>query len=132
MRVTDHGKFWYHDSDNSQKVDHKVRQIIMSVMCAEQEEYNGNREEEFLRWRVLVPIIDLFPHIQVVVGTRIEVERNTSYVMKHKVRPEHVADVRKRPRGLLRYTGYDVPKDLQSYNEDDVDGPSSYEDWRSA
>ena len=132
MRVTYHGKFWYHDSDNSQKVDHEVRQIIMSVMCAEQEQYDRDRKEEFFGWRVLVPIIDLLPHVEVVVGTRVKVKWDASYVVEHEVRAKHVADIRKRPGGLLRYTRYDVPKDLQSYDEDDVNGPSSCEDRQSA
>lgn len=95
----------------------------MRVVRADQEETYGHREQEFLRRCVLVAVVDLLPHVQVVVGTSVELERDAADVMEHEVAAEHVRNVGHGPRGLLGYRGDDVVDDLEQQNDDDVDHP---------
>lgn len=37
-------------------------------------QYYRHRQQKFLGGRVLVPVVDLLPHVQVVVGSRVELE----------------------------------------------------------
>lgn len=69
----------------------------MGIMSAEQEQANRNAEEKLFGRGVLVAIINLFPHVQVVVGAGVEFKRHTAYVMKHDIGAEHVDYVGKRP-----------------------------------
>lgn len=69
----------------------------MGVVGADKEKYDGNTEQELLGWRVLITIVDLLPHIEVVVGTGIELERNAPHPMEHEERAKHIADVGQSP-----------------------------------
>ena len=57
----------------------------MSVMCAHEEEHYGNTQEKLLGRSILVTIVDLFPHIEVVVSASIEVEWNSLNPVEHEV-----------------------------------------------
>ena len=57
----------------------------MRVVCAQKEEDYRNTQEEFLRWSVLIPIVNLLPHVQVVVGPSVEFEGNASDPVEHQV-----------------------------------------------
>jgi hypothetical protein len=83
-------QFWYHNSKNSQKIDSEIRQIVVGIMSAEKEKDNGDTEQEFLGWGILSSIVDLLPHIQIVVRARIKLEGHPSYPMKHEERAKHV------------------------------------------
>lgn len=65
----------------------------MSVMRAQKEEHDRDTEEEFLGRRILRAIIDLLPHVQVIISTTVEVKRHTPDPMEHKIGSEHVANV---------------------------------------
>lgn len=74
----------------------------MCIMCAHQEstnvvsicpavpgfgrdiQYYRHHQQEFLSGRVLVPVVDLLPHVQVVVGPRVELEWYSLNPMEHK------------------------------------------------
>ena len=75
----------YNNSQHRQEINHKISQVVMGIVRAEEEEQNWNAEEEFLRWGILVPVIDLLPHVQVVVGARVELEGHATNVVKHEV-----------------------------------------------
>lgn len=62
----------------------------MGIMSAEEEQANRNAEKKLFRRGILVPVINLFPHIQVVVGAGVEFKRHAAYVMKHEIGTEHV------------------------------------------
>lgn len=66
-------------------------------MSAEEEENDGYAEEEFLGRCILVPIVDLLPHVEIVISTGVEFERDTPHPVKHDKRAEHVADVGESP-----------------------------------
>lgn len=66
----------------------------MCVVGAKEKKYYRNTQKEFLRWCVLISIVDLFPHVQIIVGPSIEFERHASNIVKHKVRAKHVGDIR--------------------------------------
>lgn len=66
-------------------------------MRAEEEEADGNAEEELLRRGILVPIVDLLPHVEVIVGTSIELKGNAPHPVEHEERAEHIADVGEGP-----------------------------------
>ena len=55
----------------------------MSVMRAEEEEDDGYAKQELLGWRILIPIVDLLPHIEVIVGTGVEFKRNAAHPVEH-------------------------------------------------
>ena len=80
----------------------------MRVMRAEQEEQYRHYQQELLRRRVLVPIVDLLPHVQVVVGAGVELKGHALHPMEHEVGSEHVGYVCQRPGGFLRDTGHGV------------------------
>ncbi len=69
----------------------------MRVVCAQEEEHNGYAEQEFLGGSVLRPVIDLLPHVQVVVGAAVELEGHPTDVVEHDVRAKHVRDVCQSP-----------------------------------
>ena len=55
----------------------------MRIMRAEKEQQDGDYQQELLRRRVLVPIVDLLPHVQVVVGAGVELEGHALYPVEH-------------------------------------------------
>lgn len=65
----------------------------MGVVGTEQEQDNRHAEEELLGGRVLVAVVDLLPHVEVVVGAGVELEGHALHVVEHEVRAEHVGDV---------------------------------------
>lgn len=69
----------------------------MGVMRAEQEQDNGHAEQELLGRRVLGSVVNLLPHVQVVVGTAVELKGDAPDVVEHDVRADHVRDVGQRP-----------------------------------
>lgn len=73
----------------------------MRIVCAQKEQDNRYTEQELLGWRILCPVIDLFPHVQVVICAAIEVEWNATDPVEHEVRSEHVRYVGQSPRSLL-------------------------------
>jgi len=95
----------------------------MRVVRADQEQTYGHREQELLGRCVLVAVVDLLPHVQVVIGASVELERYTAHVVKHEVAAEHVGDVGHGPGSLLRYRGHDVVENFQQQDDDYVNHP---------
>lgn len=81
-------------------------------MSAEQKEHNRHTEQKLLGRSILVAVVDLLPHVEIIVRPGVELERNAPHVVEHDKRAEHVADVGEGPRGLLRDPGNDVVEDL--------------------
>ena len=69
----------------------------MGVMCAEKEKADWHTEQELLRGCVLVSIVNLFPHVQVVISASVEFKGDAPHPVEHKEGSEHVADVGKSP-----------------------------------
>ena len=92
-------------------------------MCAQQEQDDWHAQQELLGRGVLVAVVDLLPHVQIVVCAGVELERDSSYPVEHEKRPEHVRDVGQRPRCFLGDARDDVVEDLEGDDEDKVDGP---------
>ena len=86
-------KFGYDYSQYGKEVDDKVSEVVVGVVCAEQEEYDRHTEQEFLGGCILSSIINLLTHVQVVIGASVELKGHASDVMEHDVRAEHVRDV---------------------------------------
>jgi hypothetical protein len=95
----------------------------MRVVRADQEQHNWYTEQELLRWGVLVPIVNLLPHVEVIKGSSVEVEWDTAHVVEHKVGTRHVRKIDQGPRCFLRHAGHDIEQDLAEEDEDDVDCP---------
>ena len=55
----------------------------MRIMRADQKQTYRHRQQELLRWRILIFIVDLLPHIQVIVGACVELEGYPSHVVEH-------------------------------------------------
>jgi len=91
--VTHRRQFGYHDAQHGQEIDRKVRQIVMGIVGAEQKEQYRHAQKEFLGWGILVAVVDLLPHIQVVVSSGVEFEGDATDVVEHQVGAKHVGDV---------------------------------------
>ena len=78
------GQFGYHNPENGQEIYGKVREVIVGVVSAQQKQNNWYAEKEFLRRRVLSSIVNLFPHIQIIVGAGVKLERHAAYPMEHE------------------------------------------------
>jgi hypothetical protein len=89
----------------------------MRVMCAEKEQNDWDTEEKFLRGCVLGPIINLFPHVQIIVRPSVELEWHSSDPVKHEERSKHIGDIRHGPRRLLGHSGDYIKENLQSSNQ---------------
>ena len=90
-------QFGYHNGQYSKKIDGKIGQIIMRIVRAEQKQHNRNTEKKLLGWRVLIPVVDLLPHVQVVICACVKFKGDTSNPMKHQIGCEHVGDIDKSP-----------------------------------
>lgn len=69
----------------------------MREMGTEQEHQNGNHKKEFLCRCILIPIIDLLPHVQIVVGSSVELKGDASDPVEHQERGAHVGNVDEGP-----------------------------------
>lgn len=97
----------------------------MRVVGADEEQHDGHAQQELLGRGVLVTVVNLLPHVQVVVCARVELEGHAAHPVEHEVAAEHVGYVGERPRRLLRHAGDDVVEDLEANDEDEVDGPGA-------
>lgn len=66
----------------------------MRVVGTEKKQHYRHTEKEFLCRCVLSAIVDLLPHIEVVVSASVKFERYSSDPMEHEERAEHVGDIR--------------------------------------
>ena len=57
----------------------------MGEVGAQQKQANRHAEQELLRGRVLVAVVDLLPHRERVVGARVEIEWHARDVVEHDV-----------------------------------------------
>ena len=89
----------------------------MGIMRAEQEQHNRNGQKELLCRCVLIAIIDLLPHVQIIVGSSVELEGDASDVVEHEVRASHVNDVGQCPGDLLSHAWNDITEDLEGDDE---------------
>jgi len=69
----------------------------VGVVGAEQKQPNRHAKKELFGGRVLRPVVDLFPHVEVVKGAAIELEGHAADVMEHEVRAKHVRDICQSP-----------------------------------
>ena len=95
-------------------------------MRAEQEQQDGYYEQELLRRRVLVPVVDLLPHVQVVIGAGVKLKGHALHPVEHQVGAEHVGDVCQRPGGFLRDARDCVEEDFEGQDEDYVYCPCAW------
>ena len=80
----------------------------MGVVRAEQKQGYRHEQQKLLGGRVLVAVVDLLPHVEVVVGARIKIKGDALHVVEHQVRAGHVGDVGQRPARFLRHAGEGV------------------------
>lgn len=73
------------NTQHGQEVDGEICQVVMGVMCAQQEKHNGHTQQELFGRSVLCAIVYLLPHVQVVVCAGVKFKRDAPDVMKHDV-----------------------------------------------
>ena len=95
-------------------------------MRADQEQTYGHAEQELLGRRVLVLVVDLLPHVEVVVGARVELEGDAAHVVEHEVGGAVVGGVDERPGGFLREGGDDGEEEFEEEDADWVDEPGAW------
>lgn len=54
-------------------------------MSAQEKEDDGDGEEEFFGWGILITVVDLLPHVQIIVGAGVELERYPSHPVEHEI-----------------------------------------------
>ncbi len=86
-------KLWNDDCYGRKTVDKEIRQVVIRVVRANEKQHNGHAEKKLFGWCVLVPVVNLFPHVQVVVGARVEVKGHAAHVVEHEVGSRHVREV---------------------------------------
>ena len=94
-------QFRQHNCDRGEAVDDEVCQIIMGVMGGHQEKKNWHHKQKLLSRRVLVAVVDLLPHVQIIISSGVEIKRHTAHVVEHEVRSKHVRDVGQGPGRFL-------------------------------
>ena len=57
----------------------------MGVVSTDEKEADRNCEEPLLRRSILVTIIDLLPHVEIVIGAGIEVKGYAAHPVEHDV-----------------------------------------------
>jgi len=124
-KETDRWQFRNHHHQRSQKVDHEIRQVVVRVVCANQEQQNRYHQQKLLCRCVLVTTVDLLPHVQIVVGSCVELERHTPDPVEHDERSDHVENVDERPRSLLCDVGDNVEDDFEKGDQHEVNDPST-------
>ena len=125
VKKTHKGKFGNDNGQDSHKVDDEVGKVVVGIMGAQEKEHNGNTEEKLLGRSVLSTVVDLLPHVEVIEGTAIEFEGDSSDIMEHDVGADHVGYVGQGPRCLLRDAGNDVVKDFEACYQNEMNGPRS-------
>ena len=118
-------ELWYHHCHQRHEIHNEVCQVVVGIVGAQQKQHDRYRQQKFLGRRVLISIVDLLPHVQIVICSSIELEGYASDVMKHEVGAGHVGDVGQSPRDLLCYAGDDVEEDLEADNENRVYSPGT-------
>lgn len=98
----------------------------MSVVSADEEEDDRHAKQELFRRGILISVVDLLPHVEIVISAGIELEGNSAHPVEHDECDKHIGDVGERPRCLLRHPGDDIIEDLQRSNQDKMDRPSAY------
>lgn len=96
-RQTYRGKLGNNNGKCGQTIDDEICQVVVGVMCANEEQHDRYREQELLCWSVLVPVVNLLPHVEIVIGACVEVEGYTADVVEHEVGACHVAEVYQGP-----------------------------------
>ena len=76
-------QFGYHDGQYGEEINDKIRQVIMRVVRAQQEEQNRNDQQELLRGCILISVVDLLPHVEVVVGASVELKGDSADPVEH-------------------------------------------------
>lgn len=69
----------------------------MGVVGAEQEEYDGDAGQKLLGRGILSAIVDLLPHVEVVIGSRVELEGYAADIVEHEVGSKHVRNIGQGP-----------------------------------
>lgn len=69
----------------------------MGIVGAHEEEQDRDAEQELLGGRVLVAVVNLLPHVEIIVSTGVELERDAPHPVEHEEGAKHVADVGKGP-----------------------------------
>jgi hypothetical protein len=95
-------------------------------MCADQEKHNRHSKEKLLGRCILISVVDLLPHVQIVVCPCIKVEWHTPYPVEHEKVANHVEDVGKRPDCLLRERdGKEVEEEMEEEDYKRMDEPGT-------
>ena len=78
-------QFWNEYHDKRPKIKGKEPNIVIRVMCTEEEETDRDEGEPFLCRCVLLTVVDLLPHVQVVISTGVVLEWDAFNIVKHKI-----------------------------------------------
>lgn len=97
----------------------------MRIVRAEQKQDDRHAQQELFGRRILIAIVNLLPHVEIVVGAGIELEGNPLHVVEHEVGAKHICDVGERPRGLLAYARHSIEEDLEEEDQERVYKPGT-------
>lgn len=69
----------------------------MGIVSAEKEQHDRHAEQELLGGGILVAVVNLLPHVEIIIGTSVELERDAPHPMEHEERAKHITDVGEGP-----------------------------------
>ena len=85
----------------------------MRIMRAKQKQHNRHTEQKFLGRRVLVSVVNLLPHVEVIICPRVEFKGHALHPVEHQVGAEHVGYICQRPGGFLTNAREGVEEDFE-------------------
>lgn len=72
-------------------------------------------------------VVYLFPHVQVVKRTIVEIKRGSFDLVEHDIGPNDVRDVGQRPADFVAEDWHQIIERLQQHDDDNVDDPRTFE-----
>lgn len=120
-------KFGDDHDEACDQVQHEQGEIVVGVMCGDQEQGDRNAQQELLDGGKLVTVVDLLPHGEIVEGAVVKVEWRALHLVEHYIRANHVTDVGKGPAHFVGEERNEVEEHLEQHYNDYVDHPCSLE-----
>ena len=95
----------------------------MRKVRAQQEHQYRHHQQEFLRRGVLVAVVDLLPHVEVVVGAGVEFKGHAADPVEHEEGGAHVGYVDEGPGHFLVDSRDAIEEEFEEDYTDAVDCP---------
>lgn len=120
-------QLWNHHNQACNQIYDKQGEIVVGVVCGYQEQADWNAQQKLLDRGELGPVVDLFPHVQVVKRAVVEIEWRALDLVEHYVGPDDVGHVGQGPAHLIAEYRHQIVEDLQHHDHDNMNDPCAFE-----